>query len=361
MSFELPDINALSAKQLLDDLVRRIPRTAPQWTEQNPSDPGITLLEMLAWIGEATTYQANIIPAEAYRSMLRLVLGLAYGTEARPYAELAAKGLDPLYAGLQQTLQQAERGQSLNVEALSQAVYAFRSAPYLALTQSDIEQLAIEANQYVRDAMPGSPVVLEANVAHNDVGVELSLVVGDPATSFLRYVREAGADPSTVSYALDVEVATDKGETSGVVELVARYIRSRQMLGNPISIRAASLCKLQVECTVRCLPRQRRDVVADKVASAIVDRVQPYAPPPRQATRNRGALTRELIQSVIAGIEGIHSVEDVRIDASSVTGERGPGRGPGLVIPTGINGHPFSPGGKPAVVRVQVTANEMEG
>jgi len=43
-----------------DDLVEigrsRLPSEAPAWTDQNAHDPGITLIELLAWVGEAQLY-----------------------------------------------------------------------------------------------------------------------------------------------------------------------------------------------------------------------------------------------------------------------------------------------------------------
>src|ERR1700730_13571461 len=43
-----------------DDLVNlgrsTIPTTAPGWTDHNVSDPGIMLMELLAWIAEAQMY-----------------------------------------------------------------------------------------------------------------------------------------------------------------------------------------------------------------------------------------------------------------------------------------------------------------
>ena len=36
-----------------------IPRYAPGWTDHNVSDPGITVLELFAWLTEAMLYRIN--------------------------------------------------------------------------------------------------------------------------------------------------------------------------------------------------------------------------------------------------------------------------------------------------------------
>ena len=44
-----------------------IPREAPQWTNHNLSDPGITLLELFCWVGEGLIYRTNRIPESSRR------------------------------------------------------------------------------------------------------------------------------------------------------------------------------------------------------------------------------------------------------------------------------------------------------
>ena len=54
-------------------------RCAPQWTDHNASDPGITLLELVAWLAEQNIYRFDRASDEALRAFVRLV-----GIEPRP-------------------------------------------------------------------------------------------------------------------------------------------------------------------------------------------------------------------------------------------------------------------------------------
>jgi hypothetical protein len=60
-----------------DDLVAegraKILRHAPEWTDHNASDPGITLLELLAWLVEADVYRINRITDRQRRKVLALL------------------------------------------------------------------------------------------------------------------------------------------------------------------------------------------------------------------------------------------------------------------------------------------------
>ncbi len=72
------DTSAIAAPDF-DTLVREavslIPAYAPQWTNHNPSDPGITLVELLAYYTEILAYRALRITPDAKLCFLRLLDG----------------------------------------------------------------------------------------------------------------------------------------------------------------------------------------------------------------------------------------------------------------------------------------------
>lgn len=59
-----------------DDLVRQgraqLPLVAPEWTDQNTSDPGIALLELIAWLVEADSYRSSAVSDRERRLLLAL-------------------------------------------------------------------------------------------------------------------------------------------------------------------------------------------------------------------------------------------------------------------------------------------------
>ena len=44
---------------------------APAWTDGNQSDPGITLVQLFAFLGESLLYRANLIPQRQPRDFLQ--------------------------------------------------------------------------------------------------------------------------------------------------------------------------------------------------------------------------------------------------------------------------------------------------
>ncbi len=75
MAFQPASIQDRTYQQLLDDARARIPVHNPEWTNFNQSDPGITLLQLFAFLAETLTYRANLIPERNRQKFLKL-LGL---------------------------------------------------------------------------------------------------------------------------------------------------------------------------------------------------------------------------------------------------------------------------------------------
>lgn len=90
MPLPAPILDDRSYQQLRDELIRRIPVYAPEWTDHNPSDPGITLIELFAFLGENLLYRFNQIPDATKLAFLRLLqLPLRPATAARALVTLS--------------------------------------------------------------------------------------------------------------------------------------------------------------------------------------------------------------------------------------------------------------------------------
>lgn len=73
MPIPQPILDDRSYQQLRDELVRKIHVYNPEWTDRNPSDPGITLIELFAFLQENLLYRFNQIPEKTKLEYLRLL------------------------------------------------------------------------------------------------------------------------------------------------------------------------------------------------------------------------------------------------------------------------------------------------
>lgn len=73
MFVPLPNLDDRRWADLVDEGRSMIPVFAPAWTDHNAHDPGITLMEMLAWIAETDIYRVDRIPDSHLRTFLSLI------------------------------------------------------------------------------------------------------------------------------------------------------------------------------------------------------------------------------------------------------------------------------------------------
>ncbi len=73
MPIESPRLDDLEFEALFELLRKRIAIHAPEWTDHNESDPGITLLQLFSFLGEQIGYRLNRVPDKNYVEFLKLI------------------------------------------------------------------------------------------------------------------------------------------------------------------------------------------------------------------------------------------------------------------------------------------------
>jgi predicted phage baseplate assembly protein len=86
MPLPAPVLDDRNYNDLVHELIARIPSHTPEWTNFNDSDPGITLIQLFAHLGESLIYRSNRIPERNRAKFLSLL-----GVKLNPAQE--AKGL----------------------------------------------------------------------------------------------------------------------------------------------------------------------------------------------------------------------------------------------------------------------------
>lgn len=70
---ETPNLDDRTWEALVTEARKKIPDYTKEWTDHNPSDPGIVLIELFAWLMEQTLYRLNRVPDKYRREFLNLV------------------------------------------------------------------------------------------------------------------------------------------------------------------------------------------------------------------------------------------------------------------------------------------------
>ena len=75
MTLPLPSLDDRTFADLVEEARGLIRTYDPAWTNHNPSDPGITLLELFAWLAEMLLYRSDQVPDRHLVTFLRLLNG----------------------------------------------------------------------------------------------------------------------------------------------------------------------------------------------------------------------------------------------------------------------------------------------
>lgn len=73
MPLAAPNLDVRKFQDIVDDVKRQIGLRCPEWTDHNVSDPGVTLIELFAYMTEMMLFRLNQVPERNYIKFLELI------------------------------------------------------------------------------------------------------------------------------------------------------------------------------------------------------------------------------------------------------------------------------------------------
>ncbi len=169
MPLELPVLDDRNFEQLLAETKRRIPAHTPEWTNYNvESDPGITLVQLFAFLTDNLLYRANRIPERNRLKFLQLL-----GIPLQPAA--AAEGIITV---------QNERGPVASLQLETGIVVAAGNTHFL--TRDNLTVLPIQVQVYYKRS------ISEEDDRYEEVQLQYDALLEAMSTA------GAGSDTATV-------------------------------------------------------------------------------------------------------------------------------------------------------------------
>lgn len=288
-----------------DTLVREgialVPVHAPEWTDHNPSDPGITLIELLAYFTDMLLYRTGRVTPAARLQFLRLLKGAP---------DFDFTSADPDHAiDLPAELQRALR------EALNELTQM-----HCAITPEDFERFARAA---AARALPGSAIGARC-IANVNLGGS-RMHASDAEQHARGHVSVVLALPANLPVEVDRRVR----------EGVRADLASRCLLTTRLHVVAPAVLRVTIGFALAPLPGVS---LADALASIDEALAQRFGN--ADATSFGGALNIASVTMTIDAAEGIDYVEDVTVlDATTDPGvhARGVGVQVGAVATVGVD------------------------
>lgn len=284
MPFQLPDLATKTYKDILDEMIVSIPKYTDRWTNYNPSDPGITILELLSWIGETTLYRIDRMPEESYVNFLRLVAGAAGADEVESL--LKDPDVDRSHRKLLEFLKEIENGTRKTIPEIKAEALDFLSSRYRAVTEDDFRELAIEAT---------------------DSGI------------FEAKVKRAIVYRSPDEEKVEIVIAADRQDKyKELIESVRNYLNPRALIGTIIEVKEPAYTGVAINIKIVCQPYARIDKVKENVRLRVSDHLDPFIGGPEKKGWPYGRLLTiyEIVQ-IVEKTDGVKLADSVVFDNNS--------------------------------------------
>jgi predicted phage baseplate assembly protein len=127
MGVDVPELDDTDYEELVEAARKLLPAYSEEWTNYNPQDPGVTILETLAWLADSYIYQLDSVTDDHRRKYLGLM-----GERPRPPAVATTRV--SLSAAADETPMRVERGTQLRVVDGSDAEKTFETDEEIVLT-----------------------------------------------------------------------------------------------------------------------------------------------------------------------------------------------------------------------------------
>jgi predicted phage baseplate assembly protein len=73
MPLTAPNLDDRRFQDIVDEAKKRIPHYCKEWTDHNVSDPGVTLIELFAWMHDLLLYRLNQVPDLHYIRFMEML------------------------------------------------------------------------------------------------------------------------------------------------------------------------------------------------------------------------------------------------------------------------------------------------
>lgn len=73
MALPIPNLDDRRFQDLVNESKRMVQQKCPEWTDHNVHDPGVTLIELFAWMTEQVIFRLNRVPDRNYVKFLELI------------------------------------------------------------------------------------------------------------------------------------------------------------------------------------------------------------------------------------------------------------------------------------------------
>jgi hypothetical protein len=266
------NLDDLTFADLVDEARALIPTIAPDWTDHNPSDPGIVLVELFAWLVEMVQYRMNRISEANYRVFLSLLNGPDTSTTT-----------DPIDVAIRKTL-------------------ADLRDTFRAITQADFEYLVLH-----KLTLPGAPILRIRYLPDQDL-------TASPPLAALGHVSIV---------VLPADVLSNSNPLDPTISSLQNLLEPRRLVTNLVHLVPPRRATVNVTAKLYLRPDAVKKTVQDNAGKAIAALLHPFIGGDGHGWPfNRNLYPSDIFSqlALVDGVDGVRSVTLASAQAPAADG-----------------------------------------
>jgi hypothetical protein len=279
MPLQLPNLDDRTYDDLLAEALALIPALSPEWTNHNPSDPGITLVELFAYLSDILIYRLNRVTDANIRKFLKLLNGPDW--------------VEPANADLRQEIRLA--------------VLQIRER-YRAVTREDFEILStVDFNQSLTQSSSTLPQVARAHCVP-----QRNLDAGNEAERLL--VRQDHVSV-VILPAGDKDPNPQPGQD--LVDALFAFLDERRILTTRLHVAGPVYAPVEAELVIARKTDVLESDLRPVITQTLSDLLNPLASGDNQGWPFGRDVFVSLIYDVLEQIPGIDFITDVMLSSQA--------------------------------------------
>jgi hypothetical protein len=290
MPLRLPNLDDRPYNDLVAEALSTIPAYAPEWTNHNPSDPGITLIELFAYLTDILLYRLNRVTDANRRKFLKLLTG----QEPAPNADLR--------------------------EAIRTAVLEIRE-PYRAVTKEDYEFLSTNGFHFVLEEP--IPKVSRAHCVPQrnlEAGTEAGRLKPRPGHVSVVIVPKPNPNPNPPPQdVMAPHGASTPQPSAAEINALLTYLNERRLLTTRLHVTGPFYAHVSAQLVIA----RNSDAVDNILTDDINDRLTDFLNPLPSGGREGWPFGRDVfvsdIYETLEKIRGINFITDVMLESRPCT------------------------------------------
>jgi hypothetical protein len=287
---------------------------------------GITILEMLAWLSEASLYCMDNIPKSLYLQFLKFIAGTHTQEKDKSktyfFPDIAHEKILSFVRQVekqeenkkQQENQKGEKQEGeISVLEIKHKMLEFLKTPYTAIAEEDFKNLAksivyeeVFQEKWQSKTIALKRIELKTNAEEGEIEI---IIVPEPRETYQGLYQEKNHEEQKLD------------SSKGLVKIVKNFFEPRMIIGTKLKVRLCDQTHIRIEIQVNFYSHANKE----SVKKAMEAKIREYLNPIQGGIEKQGwpygkSLTSEELIPLVQRIPGVKNVGTITITPCEISG-----------------------------------------